>query len=633
MSLFRDEVHEQKKFRLHGDIDLSHVKSSSALIALVTVIVGVALILLFAGRYSRTEEAFGRIVPEGSLIRVMPPRQGIVTKLQAREGDVVAKGQELATVTVEQASSALSDPSSETLKAIDNQIDVVRQQETLLSQLYDQNRAKSQSNLNDLQKEQGTIADEIRLQEKVVESTRQSFEPLQEVMQQGYISRSQYELKKQAYLSALEQLAQLRATLSQTEAHSRQAFIDERELAIDERTKVGDLQSSISALLQKRIEAEVGRSYVVVAPVSGRITALQVAVGTAVASQVPLMVIVNSSSGMMGEVYGAVPTLAIIDTGHPIYWPDGGCGSRRAIIVRENIIRVASLQRSIFFGCSGSIGSDQELDERRVAESWENVWACHEPLGSNPASVLNSCFSRVGVQYGFGDATRLWPGPLSSQNIGIDGRLLDFGNSRAVPDWRKALGADSKFCFGDYRNSVRAMAESLARLASKYGKALSADVVASHFEHGFAKGFELACDRCHIPRGQGFRRALRKAFAAQQTRIGRIASESRLAWPSNVESLMGERHMSTEFASLKILVQRAAESVTGDWPATKASLDRFLGDTPELARERLAAEIENFLGGVHQLSQDSIDSFISSKINHVVHRFGRSHEHPQNSLT
>lgn len=68
---------------------------------------------------------------------------------------------------------------------------------------------------------------------------------------------------------------------------------------------------------------------------------------------------------VLGEIaalefpHGAVPTLAIIDTGIRVVREDGSREAPRALVIRPEALRVAHMERSIFFGNAGEKTSDQ----------------------------------------------------------------------------------------------------------------------------------------------------------------------------------------------------------------------------------------------------------------------------------
>jgi membrane fusion protein len=128
-------------------------------------------------------------------------------------------------------------------------------------------------------------------------------------MNKGYISKIQFEAKRQAYLGQQEQLRQMEAQKAQLTGELRQANLAISQLPIQTAVKVNDMRSSKASLNQKRIEHENSRAYIITAPVTGRVSTLQIALGASVTSQLPLMSIVSDGAKMEAELYA--PSRAI----------------------------------------------------------------------------------------------------------------------------------------------------------------------------------------------------------------------------------------------------------------------------------------------------------------------------------
>lgn len=137
--------------------------------------------------------------------------------------------------------------------------------------------------------------------------------------------------------------------------------------------------------------------------------------------------------------HGAVPSVAVIDTGTTIVWPDGVRGERRAILIRPLVVRLCHLERSIFFGTAGAKGSSQYEDAVRTAAVNVRQW----PDGT-AASHLPLLSRRVAEQLVASHVGRYWLGPFYSSNFAVDARTIDFGAFRSVVDW-----SQSSIAFGD----------------------------------------------------------------------------------------------------------------------------------------------------------------------------------------
>ncbi len=185
---------------------------------------------------------------------------------------------------------------------------------------------------------------------------------------------------------------------------------------------------------------------------------------------------------------GALPVIAIIDTGLAACAQQGGQPERLGIVVRPNRLRPAHFERSIFFGDAGTETSAQFLDAVRVRQVIETVTA-----DAAPTDYLASMFRRIGEQYGAARAHRLWPGRFLTSNITVSGALVDFGAFRAVSSWRRGVGVPMER-FGWEQPFFNQAITSLAFYFSRYAGAgpVKAERVSRGLQDGLAAGFDTA---------------------------------------------------------------------------------------------------------------------------------------------
>lgn len=201
--------------------------------------------------------------------------------------------------------------------------------------------------------------------------------------------------------------------------------------------------------------------------------------------------------------HGASVVAAVIDTGESIYWPDGTTGERRAIAVRGAAFRVAHAERSIYFGTGGSEGSDQHLDALRVAEAIRHLESRREVrtgAWTTSKDLTNHLIRVVCDQIAFGHVHRLTHGDYYSSNLDFDGRLVDFGSFRAVPDWSRTECVPNAPRFGEEANNLVPTLKALNFYLRKYGQTLApapldASSLHLHLDEACAQGRERHFER------------------------------------------------------------------------------------------------------------------------------------------
>ena len=151
------------------------------------------------------------------------------------------------------------------------------------------------------------------------------------------------------------------------------------------------------------------------------------------------------SEAIWGEIchkhlpYGSIRTLAIIKTNvkHKFGYVDDEPNKHCALAIRELSVRPAHFERCTFFWPEESYSYLRDNDSNRVrmaAPYLSNLLLCESqnaPLGD----ALNIMVDRLACQVGASRVKGIPHGSLTSSNISVDGRFLDFGTITAVPDF------------------------------------------------------------------------------------------------------------------------------------------------------------------------------------------------------
>lgn len=192
--------------------------------------------------------------------------------------------------------------------------------------------------------------------------------------------------------------------------------------------------------------------------------------------------------------YGAVPVIAIIDTGATYVCSEAGVHERRAIVVRPNFVRPAHFERSIYFGTSGFVGSDQQVDALRTRDAVLAVSNQEDGRRWIPFAGLEGMLRRFATQLGYARALRLWQGQLLTSNLSIDGAWVDFGAFRSVQSWQRAVGQPGQE-FGVDNVALHTMVGSLVFYFGKHAgsAAPNCDALYTELLRVIGEAFANAC--------------------------------------------------------------------------------------------------------------------------------------------
>lgn len=308
-NLFREEAVEAQVRRLHGEVILKQSVSTLIVTGLITAIVGGAILWATLGHYARVESARGVLVPEQGYSKVFALRPGVITDLLVKDGDQVKAGQRLAIVQMELPSKTGILGSKAELGSINNQSALAQSQVALAGERSSSEVSRLTGTIEGLQQELAKVIDQTALQEQIVRSMGASLEQVKPVVDKGFISKLDYERRRQALLSAEEDLSRLQQQTTSVKSEIAKTEKERSQAVLSGRNDQTNAKAALENLQQQKIKAEGEESYALEAPVAGRVTGIQTSPGRTVDGSMPLLVIIPDNAPLRANLY--VPSRAI----------------------------------------------------------------------------------------------------------------------------------------------------------------------------------------------------------------------------------------------------------------------------------------------------------------------------------
>ncbi|WP_417880677.1 protein adenylyltransferase SelO family protein [Vibrio sp.] len=151
------------------------------------------------------------------------------------------------------------------------------------------------------------------------------------------------------------------------------------------------------------------------------------------------------SEAIWGEIchkhlpYGAIRTLAIIKTNtkHKFGYLDDAPNKHCALAIREVSVRPAHFERCTFFWPDEKYCFLRDNDANRVRKAvpYFSKLLLDKNENASLGEAINKMIDRLACQVAASRVKGIPHGSLTSSNISIDGRFLDFGTITAVPDF------------------------------------------------------------------------------------------------------------------------------------------------------------------------------------------------------
>jgi membrane fusion protein len=259
--------------------------------------------------YARKETAVGFLGAADGIVRVSAGRAGVVNGLEVKEGDHVEAGQALFTIGLQSGLEGGGSLYTNLIQSLDAQALLLREQIDADPARFANEIVRLDASIRSVRAQRDAIAAQRNLQAERVNAAGERRRTLQELFQNGNGTKVALQDQESTLLASRQSLAELDGQLAAIERELEQAQLQRDQLPVQQRERLSQLRLSLADRERQRIEIEAQRAQVVRAPVSGRVTALQVSAGQIVDPNRPLLTLVPEGNELRAELF--VPSRAI----------------------------------------------------------------------------------------------------------------------------------------------------------------------------------------------------------------------------------------------------------------------------------------------------------------------------------
>lgn len=318
MSLFRSEVFEHRKDKLHGNVHMALPISWQIIGVLLFTAVFVALTFLSLASYSRIETVSGIITPTGGISQITSARTGVIKDIKIIDGQDVETGTALIEINADQRLADGNASNALILDSLATQESGLQQQKRQVSAAMQAEQAQLSARINGLNAEIVGINEQIAVQQGLVVSAKEQLDQARVVAERGFISKRDILTREETYLSRQQQLSGLRQTLARQQAAAREANLAITQARANAGAQISSLNSQKSDITQRMVNTQASSAYQLSAPIDGKVTALTARVGQPVSTGQPLMAIIPTGSKLVAELYVPSAATGFIEVGQSV---------------------------------------------------------------------------------------------------------------------------------------------------------------------------------------------------------------------------------------------------------------------------------------------------------------------------
>lgn len=314
-TLFRPEVTENRSRRLYGEVVLGHSLSTRVLTLALAGVGMAAGVWLALGSFARIETAPGVLVTLKPSAKVIAPSPGVIVNLTVREGSRVHRGDRLAMVTLDRRAENGGGFAGEGLAALRQRMAMTEAQIALADTRLTGERQRLRSTLDAVEDEVRQLEGQIELQNEAVASNHDLFSRVEKVVERGFVSRFEYERRRQLLLASRQSLGDLKQRRAAALARGDQTRAQLAVLQSENAAQVSELRSGRLALAQQEAQLRSEEAYALIAPVDGVVTAMQTAEGRTAMAGATLMTVLPEATTLQAEIYAPSRAIGLVRSG------------------------------------------------------------------------------------------------------------------------------------------------------------------------------------------------------------------------------------------------------------------------------------------------------------------------------
>jgi len=318
-SLFRQEAIDAHRAKIWGEVTLSLPISLTVTTAFLSLCVLGVAILIATGSYARKEHVPGFLAAHLGVANIIAPRTGTIAVLHVKEGDLVEKGAPLITINVEQSSEGGGGIDTAMLASLRSQRDHLTDQVNLEQRRADAEKQRIQSEIDGLVSEIQAMQEELKVQIQRTAVAKEQVDAIVDLTKKGVVS--QFELKKRQdnYLAIQESELTAARTIAEKKRDLAQRGNDLAQLPISAGRQMSQLQAAIGDIDMKIRQTDGQRAYLITAPKSGRVSALQAWAGKVVETNIPQMSIVPEGDTLSAELFVPARAIGFVAPGQTVH--------------------------------------------------------------------------------------------------------------------------------------------------------------------------------------------------------------------------------------------------------------------------------------------------------------------------
>jgi len=317
MTLFRKEVLNHKRRKLHGDVILVQPVGFFVMTAVFFAVTLGLVGFLLNGEYKRKETVLGYLAPSNGLSIIHADQGGRLTQVFVNEGDYVEAGAPLfeSRVDVDTEGGFIGE---RRLESTDVRLSELDEQLTNTRKRFSGDRERLTSQVLNYERELEGLFRRLALQRKAVNLGAEQLIKFERLTQQEVTSQLELNNSRSNDINQRLALESIEQQIVSREGELEETKFTISGLEANEERELSQIRVQISQLQDSRTSIEASSRYRVRSPVAGTVTALQGTVGQSIPPNAPIVMIVPQGTNLQATLLAPSRAAGFLQTGQDV---------------------------------------------------------------------------------------------------------------------------------------------------------------------------------------------------------------------------------------------------------------------------------------------------------------------------
>jgi membrane fusion protein len=276
---------------------------------LLTAFILAVIVFLFNANMARKETVRGKLRSDGPEAKIYPVEPGIVGAVLVENGDTVAAGAALFEISSERYLADGEKLSASTLEELSRERKSLLEKRASLQEGATLAGNAAKLAFEDALRKEAEAQDQIDILKRRLKTAEKRRDDISELHDKGIIAEPVLNERVEAVSVLLQNLLQVQALLADARSEQRRLGTESQQIQVNLSRDLSDLDQRLSQIDAQTTRTNAQKGHTIMAPNSGRITALNARVGEYATPNMPLTIILPEDSQLIAEVY--VPSRAI----------------------------------------------------------------------------------------------------------------------------------------------------------------------------------------------------------------------------------------------------------------------------------------------------------------------------------